>query len=152
MAANELIARLFASRTAAHMAHLQTRSFAEHKALDEFYNEVVEVADSFAEVYQGIFGLITYYPDVGFPSGKPVGWINGLREWLEKNREDNCKGKTALENISDEASALCAGIVYKLKFLDNPAISEEPDEDDMEGMSAKGKDKDYMGMAKWKVA
>ena len=29
----------------------QTRSYAAHKALNEFYDEIVDLADSFAEAY-----------------------------------------------------------------------------------------------------
>lgn len=131
MSANALITRLFHARTAAHMTHLQTRSFAEHKALDSFYNDVVGLADDFAETYQGIFGIMEEYPVMALPTGKPVDWINALREWCEKNRDDCCRGKTTLENILDEISGLCASTVYKLRFLDNPAMKQaEPDADD----------------------
>lgn len=140
MAAGEMIAKLFHARTAAHMAHLQTRSFAEHKALDDFYNDIVGLADSFAETYQGYFGLITDYPAMGLPGGKACEWIDGLRNWLEKNREENCKGKSTLLNINDEIMGLCAQTCYKLRFLDNPAMGPmEPDADDAA----------YMSMTKW---
>ena len=139
MAANEMIAKLFHARTAAHMAHLQTRSFAEHKALDDFYNEIVELADSFAETYQGYFGLIMDYPPMGLPTGKACDWIDGLRTYLEKTRDENTKGKTPLQNINDELMALCAQTCYKLRFLDNPAMEETMEEES----------KEYMGMSKW---
>jgi len=141
MAANEMISRLFNARTAAHMAHLQTNSFAEHKALDDFYNEIVELADTFAETFQGIFGLILDYPACGMPTGKPVDWIDGLRVWLEKNRDDNCKGKTTLENINDELMGLCAQTVYKLKYLDNPSLAVASEANEEKG--------EYMKMSKW---
>lgn len=119
MSAAELVCRLFQARTAAHMAHLQTRSYAEHKALDGFYNDVVGLADSFAETYQGIFGIIEAYPNCPLPTGRSADWIEALRLWCEKNREACCQGKTTLENILDEISALCASTVYKLRFLDS---------------------------------
>lgn len=142
MSAAETICRLFHARTAAHMAHLQTTSFAQHKALDDFYSGIVDLADSFAETYQGIFGLIASYPDCGMPSGKPVEWIDGLRNWLEKNRGAACQGKTALENIHDEIMALCASTVYKLKYLDNPSMHEASESPAQEA-------REYMSMTKW---
>lgn len=129
MAANEMIAKLFHARTAAHMAHLQTRSFAEHKALDDFYSEIVGLADSFAETYQGFFGLIMDYPAQTLPKGKAADWINELRNWLEQERDSNCKGKTVLQNINDELMGLCAQTCYKLRFLDNPCMDEDASED-----------------------
>ena len=139
MAAAELVCRLFQARTAAHMAHLQTRSFAEHKALDTFYNDIIEVADDFAETYQGMFGIIENYPMCPLPTGKAADWIDALRQWCEKNRDACCQGKTTLENILDGVMGLCSSTVYKLRFLDNPAMAGhgEPDADD------------YMVMKKW---
>jgi hypothetical protein len=135
MSANEMICRLFQARTAAHMAHLQTRSYAQHKALDDFYNEIVGLADAFAETYQGIFGLIDEYPPCPLPTGPAVAWIEQLRNWLKKNREACCQGETALENIQDEIQALCASTVYKLRFLDSGSEPEQKGE--------------YTAMMKW---
>lgn len=50
MKAAELIARCFAARTAAHIAHLQTTSYAQHVALDEFYNVIVGLANMVDEI------------------------------------------------------------------------------------------------------
>lgn len=53
-----LVKKLFEARQAAHQAHLKTRSFAAHKALNEFYDGILEIADELAEVVQGEFGLL----------------------------------------------------------------------------------------------
>lgn len=63
----EFIARAFAVRTAAHLAHLQSRSYAEHVALGGFYDPLVDLVDSYAEAYQGLFGLIEDYPATPAP-------------------------------------------------------------------------------------
>lgn len=137
MTAAELIARLFHARTAAHMAHLQTRSFSEHKALDTFYNEIIEGADTFAETYQGVFGLIKTFPTLPLPTGKPAVWIAQLRKDLQKNRDKVCQGDTALESVVDVLLQLFGQTLYKLNYLNQ---SEEMDEgsaadtDDMASM------------------
>jgi hypothetical protein len=46
------------ARDVTHSAHLNTRSFAKHKALGKFYPEIIDLADKFAEMYQGKYGLI----------------------------------------------------------------------------------------------
>jgi hypothetical protein len=120
------------------MEHLQTMSLAQHKTLNDFYEEIVDLADEFAETYQGIFGVVYDYPDCGLPKGKAMVWINDLRQWLKNTRNASCQGETPLENIHDEIQALCAKTVYLLKQLDNPAMgprTEEPGE--------------YAKMAKW---
>jgi hypothetical protein len=139
MSAGEMIVRAFHARTAAHIAHLQTRSYAEHKALNDFYDGIVGIADEFAETYQGMFGLIGEYPVVAMPTGKACDWIEEFRNWLKTSRATCCKGETALENIHDTLVALCASTCYKLRFLDSGTESAGH-----EAMEA-----GYMKMGKW---
>ena len=139
MSCGEMVMRLFHARTAAHVAHFQTRSYAEHKALNEFYDEIVDATDDFAETYQGVFGLIPDFPAMALPTGKPCDWIEALRQWLKQNREACCKGETTLENLHDVITQICGQTCYKLRFLDSGMGSAEPDADDMA----------YMGMKKW---
>jgi hypothetical protein len=49
---------LFQLRDVAHAKHLNTTSYAEHEALNGFYTEILELADSFLETYQGVHGRI----------------------------------------------------------------------------------------------
>ena len=54
--AGQFVALLFLARDMAHRAHLKATgpgSFAAHMALGNFYEEIVERADAFAEAYQG---------------------------------------------------------------------------------------------------
>lgn len=50
MKINEIISELFAVRDSAHMAHLNTDSYAQHKALNEFYDEFLAISDSIIEL------------------------------------------------------------------------------------------------------
>lgn len=150
MAAPEMICRLMSARTAAHMAHLQTKSFATHKALDDFYSEVVGFIDSFAETYQGIFGLITKYPMCEVPQGNPVEWMTELRRWLVKDKDAACKGESCLENIHDEIVALIAQTLYKLRFLDNPALAAMGAKHEAEeSFDVEEQEDTYLKMSKW---
>ena len=139
MSCGEMVMRLFHARTAAHVAHFQTRSYAEHKALNEFYDAIVGATDEFAETYQGIFGLIPDYPALSLPVGKPCDWSEALRQWLRQNRAACCKGETTLENLHDVITQICGQTCYKLRFLDSGEGAGEPDADD----------RAYMGMKKW---
>lgn len=143
MSAPEMICRLMHARTAAHMAHLKTTSFAAHKALDDFYSGVVDLIDSFAETYQGIFGLIGDYPSCPVPSGDSVAWLSDLRGWLKSDRADSCKGERELENIHDEIMAHISSTLYKLKFLGGNA-THEANETKTEEVK-----EDLMSMSKW---
>jgi hypothetical protein len=114
--APELIARCFATRTAAHIAHLKTKGYACHVALNEFYDALVDKVDGFAECYQGVFGTISSYPDIPVPSGE-LGPIKELREWLVKHRADAARGQRELENLIDEITAVCDRAIYKIVNL-----------------------------------
>jgi len=116
--AGELVMRCFHARTTAHVLHLKTRSYAAHKALNEFYEEIVPLADSFAEAYQGEYGLIETFPAKCNPAPDGIALMNELTAWLEDNRYEVCsKETTYLQNIIDEIVALAYSTKYKLTFL-----------------------------------
>ena len=58
MKAADFVGYLFLARDVTHSVHLNTRSYAKHKALQKFYEDIVDHADAFAEAYQGRHGLI----------------------------------------------------------------------------------------------
>ncbi len=60
----QFVSTLMASRTQAHIFHLQTPSFAAHKALNEYYENIVDIIDGLVESYQGKYGIITGYVNV----------------------------------------------------------------------------------------
>lgn len=117
MSCHELIAKGFALRTAAHLAHLQSRSHAEHVALSEFYDGVVALIDQYAETYQGAFGLITDYPSITPPTDPMLASLVDFFDWVKANRSKCALGETTLENILDEVIGLTARTIYKLRYL-----------------------------------
>ena len=114
--ASILIALCFESRTKAHFAHLQTKSYAEHKALDDFYNEIIELTDEFAESYQGRFGIIDAYPDINLSCTCGLHIIETVRDWLDANRS-TCGSYPELQNVIDDIVELCNDTIYKLTNL-----------------------------------
>ena len=58
MSCADLIGHLFLARDVTHSVHLNTRSYAKHKALGSFYGKIINLADDLAEMYQGRHGLI----------------------------------------------------------------------------------------------
>lgn len=119
MTAAQFVGLLFLSRDVAHSVHLNTRSFAKHMALNTFYDEIVGLADSFAEAYQGRHGLIG---QISVPANKKaaniVEFLQGQLDEIEKCRYEVCeKSDTAIQNIIDEIVALYLSTLYKLRFL-----------------------------------
>lgn len=117
--AADFVGILFLARDVAHSVHLNTRSFAKHSALNSFYDGVVELADKFAEAYQGRYGLIG---PISLMSAKKTGNVIEFLECslgdIEEMRYKVCeKTETALQNIIDEIVGLYLSTLYKLKFL-----------------------------------
>jgi DNA-binding ferritin-like protein len=114
----QLIVRCFHARTAAHVLHLTTRSYATHKALNEFYDDIVPLVDALAESYTGLNGLITDLHAPYIKPSDPVQLIADLADWIDDNRYKCCdKSETMIQNIIDEILALCAATLYKLRIL-----------------------------------
>ena len=114
-----LIALLFFSREVAHREHLKTRSYAEHVALNEFYDAIVGNADSIAEAYQGRHGLIG---PISLMSPKKTSNIIEFLEASLAEVEDMRykvvkKEDTSLQQLIDNIVELYLTTLYKLKFL-----------------------------------
>jgi DNA-binding ferritin-like protein len=119
MSCADFIGALFLARDVAHSVHLNTRSFSKHKALGNFYDEVIDLADKFAEAYQGRHGLVG---PITLHSARKTSNITEFLEDSLKEIEDMrykvCdKTDTALQNIIDEIVELYLSTLYKLKFL-----------------------------------
>jgi hypothetical protein len=119
MSCAEFVGCLFLARDVAHSVHLNTRSFAKHSALNGFYDGIIDLADKFAEAYQGRHGLIG---PISLHSARKTSNIvefleDSLKE-IENERYKVCdKSDSALQNIIDEIVGLYLSTLYKLKFL-----------------------------------
>ena len=115
----DFVGLLFLGRDVAHSVHLNTRSYAKHVALNSFYDEIVDLADKFAEAYQGRYGLIG--PISLLSAKKTANIVEFLEDQLaeiESVRYDVVqKTDTPLQNIIDEIVGLYLSTLYKLKFL-----------------------------------
>lgn len=118
MSASELVYRCFHARTNAHVLHLSTRSYAAHKALNDFYDGIIGLVDSFAEAYQGDYGLIPFTTLKYSFNADALGMLTELSDWIEAHRDECCDSDdTYLQNIIDEIVALIRSTQYKLRFL-----------------------------------
>jgi DNA-binding ferritin-like protein len=119
MSCADFIGTLFLARDVTHSVHLNTRSYAKHVALNEFYDGIVDLADKFAEAYQGRHGLIG--PITLMSAKKTTDVIEFLKDSLadiEDMRYKVCeKDDTPLQNIIDEIVGQYLSTLYKLKFL-----------------------------------
>jgi len=119
----QFISTLFASRTQAHVFHLQTTgegSFAAHKALNDYYDEIVGITDGLVESYQGKYGIVTGYSNVTLQEfqncEEVISYFETLYIYVEKSRQ-MLPQDSYIQNQVDEIVALIASTLYKLRFL-----------------------------------
>jgi DNA-binding ferritin-like protein len=115
----EFVGMLFLARDVTHSVHLNTRSYAKHKALQKFYEEIVDLADAFAEAYQGRHGLIG---GISLQSHKNstnvVEFLQSQLDEIEAVRYDVVDRKdTSLQQLIDNIVELYLTTLYKLRFL-----------------------------------
>lgn len=115
MTTSEFVSSLMAARIDMHIAHLQTKKYSQHMALDGFYNDIVGLTDTFVESYQGMYSLIKGYK-IEFSEGvDPVKYLQNLMSEYTVHRTTYTDG--FLQQIIDDIIQLIAQTVYKLKYL-----------------------------------
>jgi hypothetical protein len=117
MSCADFVGQLFLARDVTHSVHLNTRSYAKHKALGGFYSRVIDLTDDLVETYQGRHGLIgpiTLHS--AEKSNNVVEFLEDSLKKIEKGREE-FGDDTAIQNIVDEIVGLYLKTLYKLKFL-----------------------------------
>jgi hypothetical protein len=107
---------LFTARNTAHMLHLRTDSYAAHKALDEFYNEIIPLVDDVAEAYQGKYDLIPFIEVKCMEATDPVAFLKQINTFVATHRKE-LPQDSELQNMIDEIAGLIDGTLYKLRFL-----------------------------------
>ena len=116
----QFVSTLMASRTQAHIFHLQTPSFAAHMALQGYYDEIVGITDGLVESYQGKYGIITGYGNIALQEYQSceaiIMFFETLCMYVEKSREMICQD-SYIQNQIDEIVALIKSTIYKLRFL-----------------------------------
>jgi hypothetical protein len=117
----KFISTLLSSRQQAHIFHWQAKgegSFAAHKALNEYYDEIVDLTDELVESYQGRYGIIYGY------SGAPeyiedseyIIYFEALAKYVEGARKQIAQD-SYIQNQIDEIVHLIETTKYKLQNL-----------------------------------
>ena len=115
----KLVSYLLHSRNQTHVFHLQTKSYAEHMALGDYYDGIGDLIDGVVESYQGKYDIIKEYDSYKLESytGKPQ--LETFFKALSKKVEEvHPKVKdTYLQNQLDTIDELINSTLYKLRFL-----------------------------------
>jgi hypothetical protein len=113
----EFLLSLMHSSTNTQILHRQTKSFAEHMALGEFYEAIIPLVDSLTEAIQGLEGEIIDYPvDYYGPASSGLEELSSLKEYVSEERK-GLPQNSEIQNVVDEIAALIDSTLYKLRFL-----------------------------------
>lgn len=118
MVIGKVISVLFLSREVAHREHLKSSSYAQHMALNDFYDDIVDRADALAEVYQGMGTLIEDIPYLSHDGEGNI--LTTLKKHLVMVQRYRAKcgiDSKAMEAEFDVIEAMYLSTLYKLKFL-----------------------------------
>jgi DNA-binding ferritin-like protein len=112
----ELILTLLHSATNTHILHWQTKSYAEHKALGTFYEELPELVDSLVEAIQGRYDTTIEFPATyHVPASTGKRELHDLSEYFEEKRQI-LPQDSEIQNLADSIQELIDSTLYLLRF------------------------------------
>ena len=115
----EMMSLLLHSQTQVHTFHLQTESYAEHKALQKYYEGIDGLVDGLVESFQGKYGILKGYKSMDMNDWKSTesttDYLNQLCERVIELRE--CCEDSYIQNQIDNVCELINSTTYKLRFL-----------------------------------
>lgn len=109
-----VIGQLFQSRDIIHIAHLQTTSYSEHKALNEYYDGILGLTDDIVESYFGTIGKRLNFKIPGSEYMNSKAHLTYMKDYMMKHRNVFGAENTHLQNTIDEVISLITSTLYKL--------------------------------------
>lgn len=113
----EFISQLHDSKQQAIVWHHQTTSYAEHKALNNYYDEIVDKIDDLVESVSGVYGRPVGYSVETLQNYKDnaqlQAYFKNLYGFVQKERKTIYQDSW-IQNQIDEVAALIAKTSYLL--------------------------------------
>lgn len=117
MTIEQLTHHFFEVRNQVHLWHLQTTSYAEHKALNEFYDEWLSLADDFIETFSGRYRRVSggmVCNALPYQEGMAYHFMVKEASYLLSSEVRNITPDSDLNNILDEMTSLANRTAYLL--------------------------------------
>jgi len=115
----DMMSALLNSQTQVHVFHLQTESYAEHKALQNYYEGIDGIVDGLVESFQGKYQILKNYRGGDIYDWKStdetIKYLKNLCTMVEEKR--NCCKDSYIQNQIDTVCELINSTTYKLRFL-----------------------------------
>ena len=116
---SNMVSVLLHSQTQVHVFHLQTKSYSEHKALQNYYEGIDGLVDGVIESYQGKYNVVKNYETMDIENYSGVDQLISYFKELDKTIEEKRKSvkESYLQNQIDTIQELIFSTLYKLRFL-----------------------------------
>jgi hypothetical protein len=116
---SNMVSVLLHSQTQVHVFHLQTKSYSEHKALQNYYEGIDGLVDGVIESYQGKYNVVKNYETMDIENYSGVDQLISYFKDLDKTIEEKRKSvkESYLQNQIDTIQELIFSTLYKLRFL-----------------------------------
>ena len=97
-------------------SHLKTDKYSDHKALNEFYEDIVDLVDALIEEYQGIYGKVKDLKNMMTTDKQSaIDYLESLREMTRDGK--SLFKEDELKSDIDAILSLIDSTIYKLKEL-----------------------------------
>lgn len=118
-----LIGTLTSSHSYIHLFHYVTNSYAQHIALEQFYDEISEKTDSLAEKILANQDIDAFDNEV-FPKSCPIDYLARLKEYILNNFGSwvttiEPEAVSAYQSLIDDIVNLIDQTLYRLRRLDS---------------------------------
>lgn len=109
--------------------HLLTGKYSDHKALNEYYDEIVEAVDGLIEAWMGEHGKLgDLVNTIKTKNDDPVAYLEELKEFVKNGRKEVIpEEETELWSDTDDILNIIDSTLYKLKELKEsyiPSLAE----------------------------
>lgn len=111
-----VLVTLFQSRDFAHFKHLETDSLSAHKALQHYYEDVIDVLDKYAELLMSNGQKIQCPKSIEIPEKDAVVYFEAFGNTLNTLTKDTSMREDLRQCLID-ALTLVNTLLYKLKGL-----------------------------------
>jgi hypothetical protein len=113
----EIVSYFNSAKEQAIVWHQQTTSYAEHKALNKFYESIQDLMDGLSESYAGIYGRLSGYGVYDLAdwtsTADTITYYRNCYEWLKVERT-TAPQDSYIQNQLDEVTTLLGATLYKL--------------------------------------
>lgn len=119
---SKFFSKLFESREMAHVFHLQVKgengSHALHKALEDYYEDIVELIDDVIEVFQGQYHIVENYQsiDTNKKNNNHIKYFEDIAQYIKTERKIFNQEDTHILSLIDDILCLVYKTLYKLKY------------------------------------